>query len=298
MEQEVGYKISFEGDGQVLLHPFRNVRIVEITISKVFNSNAKPLLLAVSCSNGGVRVEAPMILKGGDDLRQDVSCLHVQNFMNNLWKSVKLQHDGLPVETLVYGVLAVDEELGCIEFVPHSVPLRACKELVGRLTARALNRLITTAAGSFMAAYILGVRDRHFDNVLISKQDGSLFHIDFGHILGNECAVDTGAFAVTSDLKLVITNLGEQGWATFVALCINAFKIVRDNHRMVIAFASMAMAPFMQPDSVRAFIAHRLRLEFDEQVAIDKMRKKLELAPTRLKTRFKNVVHGIATGSN
>jgi len=40
----------------------------------------------------------------------------------------------------------------------------------------------------------------------------------------------------------------------------------------------------------------RLRLEFEEQVAIDKMRKKLEMAPTRLKTRFKNVVHGFATG--
>ena len=46
--------------------------------------------------------------------------------------------------------------------------------------------MATSAIGSYIAAYILGCRDRHWDNILINTKTACLFHIDFGHILGHK----------------------------------------------------------------------------------------------------------------
>lgn len=167
---------------------------------KYMDSAQKPLWLEyISADPTGENIV--VIFKDGDDVRQDILVLQMFRIMEQLWEA-----ESLDVPLSVYGTASLGFEVGFVEVVTHSNTLSNItkdaagasgvwdktilhKWLKGHNPGKkkyrvAQDNFLRSCAGCCVATYVLGIADRHNDNVMI-KEDGHLFHIDFGHFLGH-----------------------------------------------------------------------------------------------------------------
>ena len=105
----------------------------------------------------------------------------------------------------------------------------------------ALDNFARSLAGYCMATYVLGIGDRHNDNIMLT-QDGRFFHIDFGHFLGNfkkkfGIKRESAPFVLTPHMETVLGGKAAGArYRKFEELCCKAFLVLRRNrdHIMVL----------------------------------------------------------------
>ncbi|XP_076040725.1 phosphatidylinositol-4-phosphate 3-kinase catalytic subunit Pi3K68D isoform X2 [Oratosquilla oratoria] len=244
------------------LSPALEVAGVELKNCSYFTSFTVPLKLAF-LSSEPCTPPIVAIFKVGDDLRQDMLVIQMINLMDKLWLK-----DNLDLKIVTFSVVPTGDKIGIIELVKDAETLRKIQIEYGVTGSfqdrpiaewlakqnpsqleyqRAVENFTASCAGYCVATYILGICDRHNDNIML-KTTGHLFHIDFGKFLGDAQKFgnfkrDRTPFVLTSDMAYVI-NGGEKPsdrFQSFVDLCCQAFNIIRKNgHLLVYLFALMA----------------------------------------------------------
>lgn len=167
----------------------------------VFKSTLSPILLKFRTTTGEVY---PLLFKKGDDLRQDQLVVQIIALMDRL-----LLKENLDLKLTPYRVLSTSKDAGAVQFIPNTVPLSVIDKgnpiykgsileflrhhnppvdsqpsILG-VNKIAMDNYIKSVAGYCIITYILGVGDRHLDNLMMAE-DGRFMHIDFGFILGKD----------------------------------------------------------------------------------------------------------------
>uniref|UniRef100_A0A4W5P2P5 Phosphatidylinositol 3-kinase catalytic subunit type 3 n=1 Tax=Hucho hucho TaxID=62062 RepID=A0A4W5P2P5_9TELE len=191
-----------------------------------------------------------IIFKNGDDLRQDMLTLQILRLMDLLWKEANLD-------------------------------LRYALE-------KAIEEFTLSCAGYCVATYVLGIGDRHSDNIMV-RSTGQLFHIDFGHILGNFKSKfgikrERVPFILTHDFIHVIQQ-GKTGntekFGSFRNYCEQAYLILRRNGNLFITlFALMLTAGLPELTSVKdiQYLKDSLALGKTDDEALKQFRQKFDEA--------------------
>ncbi|OWF36539.1 Phosphatidylinositol 4-phosphate 3-kinase C2 domain-containing subunit alpha [Mizuhopecten yessoensis] len=256
----------FEDRGSILLpyNPGLAVSGVDLKSCSYFTSNALPLKLVFKSTN--IKAEPIYVMfKVGDDLRQDMLTMQMVKIMDRLWLRA-----GLDLKMITFACLATGPKRGVIELVMESDTLRRIQVSYGVTGSfkdrpikewlqkhnpteleyqKALENFTSSCAGYCVATYVLGICDRHNDNIML-KQSGHMFHIDFNKFLGDSQMFgnirrDRVPFVLTSDMAFVINN-GEKRsdrFQNFIDQCCQAFNILRKNANLFLnLFALMTRA--------------------------------------------------------
>uniref|UniRef100_A0A672MK70 Phosphatidylinositol 4,5-bisphosphate 3-kinase catalytic subunit delta isoform-like n=1 Tax=Sinocyclocheilus grahami TaxID=75366 RepID=A0A672MK70_SINGR len=286
---------------------------------KFMDSKMKPLWLMYKDKYDHVGI----IFKNGDDLRQDMLTLQMIQLMDVLWKT-----EGLDLRMLPYGCLSTGNKTGLIEVVKNSDTIANIQRnnsnsaataafnkdaLLNWLKSKnpgdkldqAIEEFTLSCAGYCVATYVLGIGDRHSDNIMI-RETGQLFHIDFGHFLGNFKSKfginrERVPFILTYDFVHVIqegrTNNSEK-FERFREYCEQAYKILcRNGTLFVNLFALMKAAGLPELSSSKdiQYLKDSLALGKSEEEALKNFKVKFnEALRESWKTKVNWMMHSFA----
>lgn len=89
-----------------------------------------------------------------------------------------------------------------------------------------MDTYVRSCAGYCVITYLLGVGDRHLDNLLLTK-DGKLFHIDFGYILGRDPKPLPPPMKLSKEMVEGMGGINSEHYQQFRKLCYTAFLHLR-----------------------------------------------------------------------
>lgn len=192
-----------------------------------------------------------VIVKNGDDLRQDQLVLQFVVLMDLLLKRVNLD-----LKLTCFRALATGANSGLIEFVEDSYAISAIladhhgsiveylkvhnpdpKEPDG-FSSQARDNFTRSCAGYCVITYLLGVGDRHLDNIMVTKS-GCLFHIDFGFILGKDPKPYPPPFRLTKEMAEAMGYPDDPNYQKFKTKCCQAYVTLRKHATLLLNLMSL-----------------------------------------------------------
>lgn len=301
------------------LNPKFKLGEMKVPECRFFDSKMRPLLLVYENPDPSAQLKDIRIMfKKGDDLRQDMLTLQIINIMDNIW-----QQAGLDLRLLPYGCLSTGMRLGFIEVVRKSETIaniqKERKKSKSKLwdsavlyawlkeknptdtgLQKAAEAFCLSCAGYCVATFVLGIGDRHSDNIMITDL-GQLFHVDFGHFLGN-FKVKFGVrrervpFVLPHDFEIIIDK--HFGFDKFVQLCEDAYLILRRKASLFINLLAMMLQtgiPELKSMDDLNYVRVALALGDSEKDAKDHFHSKLQEARKNAwSTSLNWYIHGLA----
>lgn len=249
------------------------------------------------------------IFKHGDDLRQDQLILQIITLMDKL-----LRRENLDLKLTPYRVLATSSKHGFVQFVEstsvaevlanegsiqnffrkHS-PSENCPY---GITADVMESYVKSCAGYCVITYLLGVGDRHFDNLLLTTT-GKLFHVDFGYILGRDPKPMPPPMKLSKEMVEAMGGINSEHYQEFRKQCYTAYLHLRRHANLILnLFGLMVDANVpdiaLEPDKTVKKVQDKFRLDLTDEEAVHYMQNLIDESVSSVMPALVEQIHKIA----
>ena len=100
------------------------------------------------------------------------------------------------------------------------------------------DRFMKSCAAYCVITYLLGIGDRHLENIMITKK-GVLFHIDYGFILGFDSKLITPHMRITEDMVDALGGSNSECYQEFKNTCNIVYNCLRRHINLFINMLSL-----------------------------------------------------------
>lgn len=240
-----------------IIYPLNpNYMITKINNIIKLKSHTKPLLvdaIIVNKINCYDVKNIKFIIKKDNSLRKEqiVTCL-IYTLLNRL-KKQSLKNRIKTFETIPsYQIVIIGNNInlvGMIEFVENSITLGSINKkgltlqnyILEKNPNAIINdikiRFLQSFAISSSLSYILGLGDRHLDNIMINNE-GQIFHIDYGYLMDNPATsiLSTPHIKVTSSMIDFLGGFNSVYYKEFKDYVVKIYDIFRLYKNIIIDY--------------------------------------------------------------
>ena len=139
-----------------------------------------------------------------------------------------------------------------------------------------MDTYIKSCAGYSILTYLLGVGDRHLDNLLIHSS-GAFFHCDYSFLLGSDPKTYL-PLRITNHMIAALGGEESDGYTKFVSLMGAAFLCLRqaENVHLVLSLIRLMEASCLPMEIRLNDVRNRLRLDLSDEAALEYLEDLLE----------------------
>lgn len=232
-EADIGKIFNINQEFILPIYPNSKIKSIKLDGIKIKNSASRPLVIPCVIEND----EVVKIMYKKENMRKDQIILNLIHTVNMIVK----KEENIDLNLVDYNILPTGKDSGIVEIVDNAETLYFIKEklkssvlnyileLNGSITIKDFkDRFIKSTAAYCVITYLLGVGDRHLDNIMITN-DGRLFHIDFGYILGKDPVFSNSNIRITPEIVEVIGGINSEYYTVFKDTCTIIYNCLRRN---------------------------------------------------------------------
>ncbi|CAH8609292.1 unnamed protein product [Dicrocoelium dendriticum] len=259
---------------------------IDPSSSSLFKSSRRPAFLSFLLPDGE---RYNVIFKHGDDLRRDQLVLQMIALMDTI-----LRKENFDLRLTPYKVLVTGNSHGFVQFIESTSiqdilqqgtllsflqqnapsttdPLGVQKEV--------METYIRSCAGYCVITYLLGVGDRHMENLLLTN-DGRLFHIDFSFIFGNDPKPMATEVRLTRSMIEAMGGANTNQFSEFWKITFTAFLVLRRHANLFLTLFSLVSnmdvrTTARDQSSACEFLKERFCINQTEERAVNRLTNRM-----------------------
>lgn len=254
------------------------------------NSNSNPVIITFETTIGPKR-----ILFKRESIMNDLIVLNLISLCDIILKETLETDFG----AITYPVMPITTNAGMIEIINNAETIYSIcnnkkaiwQHIFEKNKSRVVDDVLNTYMHSLVSytlhSYFIGLGDRHLENIMITD-DGRIFHIDFGFILGKD------SYPITStDIKLNKDMLDVIGttYSSYLELCSQGVIIIRKYFNMFFILLMQINCANIGEKHIEKFIMSRFQPRQTDQVVFDELLSVIDQSNDAYTNSIRDFIH-------